>query len=250
MKKYIPLAATFGFALLAAFFFKIVFKGVTPEREKAVQTTEANMASSLHDQIPGAMIALPQPIIDGTMSLEKALSLRRSTRSYADEPLSLAEISQLLWAAQGINHEKGLRTAPSAGATYPLELFVMVNQAEGLSKGIYHYWHEGHKLELTDKREIEKELARAALSQSMISEAGIVIIFAAIFERTTKSYGERGIRYIHNEVGHVAQNIYLQAAALNLGTVAIGAYRDEALETLLNLGEDYHVLYLMPVGKI
>lgn len=250
MKKYIPIAATFGFALLATLFFKIVFKGVTPKRDKAMPTTEATNLPALYDQIPGTMIQLPEPLADGTVSLEKALSLRRSIRSYVNQPLSLNEVSQMLWAAQGINSERGFRTAPSAGATYPLELFVMVNNVEGLRKGIYHYQVGEHQLKLTDPREIEKELAQAALSQSMISEAGIVIIFAAVYERTTARYGERGIRYIYNEVGHVGQNIHLQAAALNLGTVAIGAYRDDEAEALLNLGEEYHVLYFMPVGKI
>ncbi|MEE4175978.1 MAG: SagB/ThcOx family dehydrogenase [Bacteroides sp.] len=250
MKKYLPIAVTFGFALLATLFFKVAFKGVTPEREDKRQPTETTNLPALLDQIPGTMIPLPEPLTDGTVSIEKALSQRRSIRSYVNQPLNLEEVSQLLWAAQGINNERGFRTAPSAGATFPLELFVMVNNVKGLSKGIYHYKVGDHQLELIDQRELENELARAALSQSMISKAGIVIIFAAIYERTTNRYGERGIRYIHNEVGHVGQNIHLQAAALNLGTVVIGAYRDEEAEALLKLGEEYRVLYFMPVGKI
>lgn len=250
MKKYVYIAATFGFLILATLAFKTIFRKVTPERERLSQTLATEALPAPGEQIPGTMIPLPQPVTDGTVSLEKALSLRRSIRQYKQQPLSLREVSQLLWAGQGINNERGFRTAPSAGATYPLELFVMVNNVEGLRKGIYHYRIGDHQLVMTDPREIEKELAQAALSQRMISDAGIVIIFAAIYERTTARYGERGIRYIHNEIGHVAQNIHLQVSALSLGTVAIGAYRDEEVEALLNLGEEYHVLYFMPVGKI
>ena len=236
--------------VLATFVFKTIFKKVTPDLDKPSQTLATAPLPGTSEQKPGTMIVLPDPITDGTVSLEKTLSLRRSVRNYIQQPLSLEEVSQLLWAGQGINDERGFRTAPSAGATYPLELFVLVNNVEGLRKGIYHYHVRDHQMEMIDEREIEAELARAALSQSMISEAGIVVVFAAIYERTTNRYNERGIRYIHNEVGHVGQNIHLQAAALNLGTVAIGAYRDEEVEALLNLGEEYHVLYLMPVGKI
>lgn len=249
MKKFAYVAATFGLILIAAVVFRTFFKTVTPSRNTAASLS-AQILPDVSEQNPGTMITLPAPITDGQMSLEKAMSLRRSVRSYINQPLAIGELSQLLWAGQGINNERGFRTAPSAGATFPLELYVMVNNVEGLRKGIYHYQIGEHKLKMIDSRELGKDLARASLSQSMISDAGVVIIFAAIFERTTARYGERGIRYIHNEVGHVSQNIHLQVSALNLGTVVIGAYRDEEVEAILNLGDELRVLYMMPVGKI
>jgi SagB-type dehydrogenase family enzyme len=250
MKKFAYVAATFGFILIAAVVFRTFFKTVTPARNTTTASLSAQSLPDISEQNPGTMITLPEPITDGQMSLEKAMSLRRSVRIYINQPLTIGELSQLLWAGQGINNERGFRTAPSAGATFPLELYVMVNNVEGLRKGIYHYQIGEHKLKMIDTKELEKDLARASLSQSMISDAGVVIIFSAIFERTTARYGERGIRYIHNEVGHVSQNIHLQVSALNLGTVVIGAYRDEEVEAILNLGEELRVLYMMPVGKI
>ncbi len=250
MKKFAYIATTFALLILAAVVFRAVFKTVTPASNNASANASQFLLPDISEQNPGTMISLPQPTTDGTMSLEKAMSLRRSVRSYVNQPLTIEELSQLLWAGQGINNERGFRTAPSAGATFPLELFVMVNNVKGLKKGIYHYQIGDHSLKMTDARELEGEVTRASLSQSMISEAGVVIIFAAIFDRTTSRYGERGIRYIHNEVGHVSQNIHLQVSALNLGTVVIGAYRDEEVEAILDLGEEYRVLYMMPIGKI
>lgn len=250
MKKYIYIAAIFGLIIVAALLFRIFFSSVTPARGINKESATELHLPALTDQIPGTMISLPQPITDGHVSLEKSMSLRRSVRTYKNQPLSIQELSQLLWAGQGVTNERGFRTAPSAGATFPIELFVVVNNVQGLKKGIYHYIIGEHKLKLVDVRQVEKELARAALSQSMISDGGVVIILTAIFERTTQRYGERGIRYIHNEIGHVSQNIHLQVAALNLGTVVIGAYRDEEVEAILNLGNEIRVLYMMPIGKI
>jgi len=250
MKKFTYIAATFALIILAAVVLRAVFKTVTPAGNNASATALEPSLPAISEQNPGAMITLPQPTTDGSMSLEKTMSLRRSVRSYIKQPLTIEELSQLLWAGQGINNERGFRTAPSAGATFPLELFVMVNNVEGLKKGIYHYQIGEHALKMTDARELEGEVTRASLSQSMISEAGVVIVFAAIFDRTTSRYGERGIRYIHNEVGHASQNIHLQVSALNLGTVVIGAYRDEEVEAILDLGEEFRVLYMMPIGKI
>lgn len=248
MKKYAYILFTFGLVLLAAIIFRFFFFSVTPTQQALIQ--EITVSIPVSEQNPGTMISLPSPIYDGSVSLEKTLTLRRSVRSYRQAPLSLLEVSQLLWSAQGITNQRGFRTAPSAGATFPLDMFIMVNNVEGLAKGIYQYMPQEHSIRMVHRNDVAAELARASLSQSMISDAGVVMIFAAIFERTTQRYGERGIRYIHNEVGHVGQNIHLQAAALNLGTVAIGAYRDEEVETILDLGDQYRVLYMMPVGKI
>ncbi len=246
MKKYITIFSIFAFLGIAAIVFKVTSRNLTPSVETAAAFTVNNANFNQTD----AMISLPEPVTDGTVSLEKAISLRRSIRSYAEEALQLAELSQLLWSAQGITNERGFRTAPSAGATFPLEMFVMVNNVEGLDKGIYHYHPHGHTLEFLRTDDVSEALFRASLSQSMIIDGGAVLVFAAEFERTTARYGSRGERYVLNEIGHASQNVHLQAAALDLGTVVIGAYQDEEVEDILRLDEKYRVLYLMPVGKM
>jgi SagB-type dehydrogenase family enzyme len=248
MKKYSYILLIFGLVLLAAVIFKFFLRSITPGNR--MMTENVISMIPLTDQQPGIMIQLPAPQKDGTMSLERALSLRRSERSYLQVSMRLDEVSQLLWSAQGITNERGFRTAPSAGATFPLEIFLMVNNVEGLSKGIYRYVPFSNELEMIHRNDLSRELEVACLGQTMISQSGIVIIFSAIYERTTQRYGERGIRYVYNEVGHASQNVHLQAAALNLGTVVIGAYRDNEVEQVLALGEEFRVLYLMPVGKI
>ncbi len=248
MKKYKHILITFGLIILAAIVLTIGLRTISPGNNSPDSNKEA-MVSTFPEE-PGSRLSLPEPTTDGSMSLEMAISLRRSTRTYANQPLSIKEVSQLLWSAQGITNERGFRTAPSAGATFPLEIFVVVNNVEGLKKGIYHYHPHEHALLFVRDDDVSADLARACLSQSMITDGGIVIIFAAEFERTTARYGERGIRYVYNEIGHASQNVHLQAASLNLGTVVIGAYRDEEVEEILQLEAVFRVLYLMPIGKI
>jgi len=194
-------------------------------------------------------IKLPEPRYDSNFSIEEALLKRRSIREYTGEPLTLQEVSQLLWAAQGITDPRGFRTAPSAGALYPLEVYVMVGDVENLTEGVYKYKpaeHELLKLTDGDKR---AELSEAALGQDWVKEAAIDIVVTAVYERTTVKYGDRGIRYVHMEAGHAAQNLCLQATALNLGTVTVGAFYDEQVKEVLNLPEDEQPLYIIPVGK-
>jgi SagB-type dehydrogenase family enzyme len=194
-------------------------------------------------------IALPEPIIDGEISLEQSLAKRRSVREYSDEPLALAEVSQLLWAAQGITAGNRYRTAPSAGALYPLEIHVVAGDVDGLAAGIYRYAPEQHELILTAEGDFRAQLANAALGQSAVREGAIDLVFTAVYQRTTKKYGDRGIRYVHMEVGHAAQNVCLQAAAIDLGVVTIGAFHDDQVGELLNLPEDEAPLYILPVGR-
>jgi SagB-type dehydrogenase family enzyme len=191
-------------------------------------------------------IKLPKPKEKGLTSIEETLNKRRSVRDYKKGPLGLEEISQLLWAASGKNLYR--RTAPSAGATYPLETYLVVGEVEGLEPGIYHYSFSSHRLERIREQDIRKKLCRSALDQSMIEEAPIDIIIAADYDRTTGHYGQRGIRYVHMEVGHVGQNISLQANALSLGTVMIGAFEDNQVKEVLGIKEE--PLYIIPVGKI
>jgi len=186
------------------------------------------------------------------MSLEKAIARRRSIRHFTSEPISQSQLSQILWAAQGTIDNSGRhRSIPSAGATYPLEIYVAcgINCIEELGSGIYHYNIDNHSISLYHKGDVRLELARAALSQEFIYEAPADIIICAEYERTTTRYDARGERYVHIEVGHVGQNIYLQATALGLATVAIGAFHDEQVREVLRLDKQYKPLYIMPVGR-
>ncbi len=199
----------------------------------------------------GELVLLPFPKLEGEVSVEEAIASRRSIRSYQDQPLSLEQLSQLLWAAQGITYpRRGFRAAPSAGALYPLEVYVVVGHrgVQGLEAGVYHYIPQAHALELIKKGDFRKDLCRACLGQPWVENAPISIVIVAIYERTTSVYGERGIRYIHIEVGHVGQNIYLQAVSLGLGTVAVGAFHDEEVMKVIGCSEVEKPLYVMPVG--
>jgi SagB-type dehydrogenase family enzyme len=186
------------------------------------------------------------------MSLEEAIARRRSVRDFTTEPISLAELSQILRAAGGISDmTSGYRTVPSAGATYPLEIFAVCGKdgVEEIDEGIYYYNIDSHSLILRVKGDARLELARASLAQAFIYEAPVDIVICAEYERTTRRYGRRGERYVHIEVGHVGQNIYLQATALGLATVAVGAFDDEQVRELLRLEKQYKPLCIMPVGK-
>ncbi len=195
-------------------------------------------------------IALPAPNLSGEMSVEEAIFRRRSIRSYLREPLTLKEIGQLLWAAQGVTFtQRGFRAAPSAGATYPMVIYLSIRGegVEGLPPGIYRYEPSGHLLYLLRSGDFSVELARAALDQRWVKEAPVCIVIAANFERTMSVYGERGARYVYMEAGHIGQNIYLQATALRLGTVAVGAFHDDEVRRVVGCPED--PLYLFPIGR-
>lgn len=195
------------------------------------------------------LIPLPEPLLQGNHTLEELLRRRRSVREYTPQPLSLGEVSQLLWAAQGVTDARGLRTAPSAGALYPLELYLVAGAVKGLRAGVYRYRFEEHNLQRIGPSDRRLALAAAALDQRPVAEAAAVLVFSAVYERTTGKYGQRGVRYAHMEVGHAAQNALLQALSLGLGAVVIGAFGDQAVREVLQLSESEHPLYLMPVGR-
>jgi len=188
-------------------------------------------------------IKLPKPEFKGKLSVEEALLKRRSVREFSKEKLTLNEISQILWAAQGITDERwGFRTAPSAGALYPIEIYVVMQE------GVFHYNVKKHSLQAIKKGDVRKELCRACLNQEYIEEAPLTIVISAVFERTCSRYGERGIRYVFIEAGHVSQNIYLQCESLGLGTVAIGAFYDSEVKKILELPKSHEPVYIMAVG--
>ncbi len=195
------------------------------------------------------IVALPRPSVTGSKPLEHLLAQRRSVRDYRSTTIELARIGQLLWAAQGITDSQGFRTAPSAGALYPLELYVVAGRIEGLAEGIYHYDPRHHQLTKTRDGDFRSELAKAALSQDWMKDASAIIVFTADYERTTKKYGNRGKRYVHIEVGHAAENLFLQTEALGLVTIVVGAFNDAAVARLLELPGDVEPLLLFPVGR-
>lgn len=207
---------------------------------------EKAMAAVKGGKIMGE-IKLPAAQLKGGVSLEEALAERRSRRDYKKEPLVLKEVAQLLWAAQGMTADWGGKTAPSAGATYPLEVYIVVGKVEGLEPGLYHYIPDSHSMKKVLEGDIRRQLSSAALGQECVADAPVTLVVAAVFRRTTGRYGERGIRYVYIETGHVGQNICLQAEALGLGAVVIGAFRDEMVKGVLKLKEE--PLYLIPVGK-
>ncbi len=192
---------------------------------------------------PTERVALPSPARSGRMSLEAALARRRSVREFSRKPLSDQDASQLLWAAQGITHPEGLRTAPSAGALYPLELYILS------AAGFYHYDPRRHELERRSERDLRPALYRAALEQESVRDAPAVFVITAVYARIAQKYGTvRSHRYVHMEAGHAAQNLLLQAVALDLGAVPIGAFNDAAVQQLLGLAAEEQPLYLIPTG--
>jgi len=194
-------------------------------------------------------IGLPEPRFDSDMSIEKGLLQRRSIRSFAEESLTLQELAQMMWAAQGVTDIRGLRTAPSAGATYPLELYAVTGEVDELGPGVYRYDPDEHRLLKTMEGDRRAQLADAALGQRFVEEAAVVFVLTAVYERTTIRYGDRGVRYVHMEAGHAAQNVYLQATSMGLATVVVGAFVDERVAEILGLPENEQPLYIMPVGR-
>ncbi len=196
------------------------------------------------------VIPLPEPDREGEVSVEAALSGRKSVREYSAQPLTIAELSQLLWAAQGVTHAGGRRTAPSAGATYPIEVYVVAGAVQGLEPGLYQYRIGRHELVERGRDDLRAPLAVAALGQDWVETAAAVIVIAGVIDRTAARYGQRAVRYVHMEVGAVAENLYLQAAALGLGTVFVGAFSDTRVKSVLKLPEDEDPFAIMPVGRM
>ncbi|HIE44265.1 MAG TPA: SagB/ThcOx family dehydrogenase [Candidatus Omnitrophica bacterium] len=196
------------------------------------------------------VINLPQPSCTSPYSLEECIKKRSSVREYSRTPLTLYEVSRLLWAAQGIASEKTLRrTAPSAGATYPLSLYIATGKIERLESGVYRYQTQNHSLIKTFEGDIRQDLSEAALGQEWILSAPMNIVITGNYQRTTMRYGKRGIRYVWIEVGHVGENIYLQCESMGLGTVAVGAFHDAMVKEALHLPTHEEPLYIMPVGR-
>ncbi|MHC4444959.1 MAG: SagB/ThcOx family dehydrogenase [Planctomycetota bacterium] len=186
---------------------------------------------------------LPPPDLTGKMSVQQALMLRRSCREFSDKPLTVKQIGQLCWAGQGItDKDKGFRTAPSAGALYPIELYMVTAQ------GIDRYNPKEHSLQRYMTGNHKKALQTAGLDQESIGRVPVCFVITAVVERTAKKYGKKAEQYCMQESGHVAQNILLQATALKLAGLPIGGYKDQQVTDLLKLPKNHRVLYILPIG--
>ncbi len=206
--------------------------------------------------LAGGKVLLPLPSLDGGASVEKSLANRRSIRDYTSEPITINELGQILWAAYGITEVRyGFKTTPSAGATYPLEIYAVIDPEgvvvdEGyLDPGSYKYNPHTHSLLQVKQGDLSKQLYEAALEQDWVLDAPVNIVITAVFERTMKRYGSRGIRYVWIEVGHAGQNIYLQAVSLGLATAAIGAFYDDKVKEIIGASPQEEPLYIMPLAR-
>lgn len=195
-------------------------------------------------------VALPPPSVHGNVSVEEALSRRRSVREYAPGPLQLDEVGQLLWAAQGITSESGGRTAPSARAVHPLEVLLVAGNVAGLEPGVYRFQPQGHWLASVRAGDVRDSLAMAARGQDAVRNGSITLVIAADYGQTTSMFGARGAKFVDVEVGHAAQGVCLQATALGLGAVTMGAFSEEAVQEVLGLSPDETPVYVIPVGRM
>jgi SagB-type dehydrogenase family enzyme len=205
--------------------------------------------SRAREAAPATTIPLQVPVTSGGVALSDVLARRRSRRDFTGRPMTGAELSQLLWAAQGVTADWGGRTAPSAGALYPIEVFVVAGAVEGLDQGSFRYDAAGHRLVPVAAGDRRAALAAAALGQDMIAEAPADLVVAGVVARTAARYGDRAERYVHLEAGHVAQNVLLQAVALDLGSVPVGAFDDAQVSRALDLPSGTKPLYVLPVGQ-
>ena len=220
---------TRGFALLALLPLALLIAGCAKE------------PAALDE---GEIVTLPRAHSDSTMTLDEALTSRRSIRAFTSEPLDAELVGHLLWAAQGITSADGGRTAPSAGALYPLELYAVT------SAGVFHYRPIGHDLSTVVRRDVRTDLSGAALGQGAVRDAALVIVITADYSRTAAKYGaERGERYVLLEAGHSAQNVLLEAVALGLGAAPIGAFDDSAVARVLGLPAAHAPVYLIALGR-
>jgi SagB-type dehydrogenase family enzyme len=194
------------------------------------------------------MIDLPAPVLTSDISIESTIEARRSVRDFSSRAPNLKGLSQLLWAAQGVTSRSGFRTAPSAGALYPLEIYLVAGSVKDLSPGVYRYIPAKHGLLPIKGGDHRQTLADAALSQSSIATAPVSLVIAAVYQRTAAKYGHRAERYVHIEAGHAGQNILLQAAAIELGTVIIAAFNDRVVQQVLDLPDGYEPISIIPTG--
>lgn len=199
---------------------------------------------------PAGMVKLPVAKHISALSVEQALRLRRSIREYAAGALPLPQLSQVLWAAQGVTGAGNIRTTPSAGEHYPVRVYAVVGQVDDLEPGVYRYESTGHFLTLVANHDRRDDLAKAALNQEWVRQAPVSLVLTVDYSDTIGQYGERGQRYVLMEAGHVGQNIHLQAASLQLGTVLVGAFSDSDVKEAIGLNGDDIPVCIVPLGEM
>ena len=193
------------------------------------------------------VINLKKPLFKSSVSVEEALKARRSVRDYSDKPLTLDEISQLLWAGQGITNERGFRTNPSAGAAFPMELYLASHNITGIAPGLYHYSPHKETLTLVKEGSLRDQITSTEMYQKCVRNSAAVIIISGDFKRMANRHGVRNFRFVNMEAGSIFQSIGLQAQTLNLGTVVVGAFKEYELKKILGIKED--PLVIMPLGR-
>lgn len=199
----------------------------------------------------GAAMKLPQPKTEGTISVEQAIGQRRTVRAFSPRMLHPDQLSQLLWSAQGVTTSDGpRRAAPSAGALYPMDIYTVMgpDSVARIEAGVYHFEPQTHVLHRVSQRDAREEVARACLSQMWMAKAPLCLVITAEYRRITGKYGNRGVRYAMIEAGHIGQNIFLQAEAIDLKAGIVGAYHDEKLIEIMNLPRTHEPLLIMPIG--
>jgi SagB-type dehydrogenase family enzyme len=220
-------------------------------RSKGSRSTGKPETYKRYDNVP--KVELPKPLTDGGLPLWESFRRRRTVRRYEEQPVSLAELSQLLWATQGITAVKGdyaFRCTPSAGALYPVETYLAANRVDGLRSGIYHYGVGVHQLAEIKPGPCGRMMVEAAMGQTKLERAAVVFIWSAVVPRVKREYHQRAYRYIYLDAGHIAQNLALAAVSLGLGTCPIGAFFDDEMNGLLGLdGTDETVIYMTTVGR-
>jgi SagB-type dehydrogenase family enzyme len=209
----------------------------------------------IYKNYPDALkVGLPPAAEKGGMPVWEAIGKRRSARDFRNIPISAAELSQLLWASQGVTKvvgDYGLRTAPSAGALYPVETYLSIQMVEDIGPGIYHYGVRRHQLELLRSGDLRAAVAEAALDQSFLAEAAVVLAWTAVFGRSKWKYRERAYRYVYLDAGHIAQNCALAAVSLGLGSCQVAALYDDEVNAILGVdGKEESILYMTAVGRL
>jgi SagB-type dehydrogenase family enzyme len=213
----------------------------------------AGSAERTTEPVSSRMISLPAPSLETGPNFWKTLRRRRSIRDYTPAPLSVSEISNLLWATQGITQEASspwYRTVPSAGALHPIDTYLVSNRVDGLDPGVYFLNVTGFSLEMKRKGDFSQQIARAALDQEMAQAAAVVFVWVAVISRSSQKYRQRAYRYIYLDCGHIGQNLYLAATAMGLGCCGIAAFFDDEVNNLVGVdGQEETAIYLATVGK-
>lgn len=206
----------------------------------------------LYKTYPRAQVVkLPAPD-PGGMTVEKAIAIRRSIRAFTEQPVTLQQVAQLLLSANGITHKfqaRTMRAAPSAGALYPIDLYVLAHHVTGLDSGLYHFRPKDSSLESVKAGDHSAAIHEASLGQESVGPSPVTLVLTARFDRSTRKYADRGYRYAYIDAGAICENVYLQATSLGLGTVAVGAFYDDAMNKLIGIdGKSEATLLIMPVG--